>query len=166
MKNARVALAFAGGYLFGRGHRVRSALALAGVAAGKRLASGRAPAGAEQLKSTELGRLAREVRGQLMSAGRTAAMSAASNRIDSLSDRLEKRASSLRSGPDGAKAEKPQKPQKPQKSEEAESEAANEGREDKAASRSRGNKPKKSADRPSKAKKETGAGGSGRRSQG
>ncbi|WP_050799750.1 hypothetical protein [Streptomyces himastatinicus] len=100
MKNSQVALAFTGGYLFGRGHRVGLAVTLAGMAAGRRLASGHLPGGMQELASSEIGRL----RGQLVSAGRSAALSAASHRMDALSDRLEQRASSLRPnghGPDG-----------------------------------------------------------------
>ncbi|MEU0845084.1 hypothetical protein ABZ370_37230 [Streptomyces sp. NPDC005962] len=104
MKNGQVALAFTGGYLFGRGHRVGLALTLAGMAAGRRIASGHLPGGVQDLASSEIGRL----RGQLVSAGRSAALSAASHRMDALSDRLEERASSLRPnghGPDGHKAD-------------------------------------------------------------
>ncbi|MFI0776592.1 hypothetical protein [Streptomyces sp. NPDC021212] len=100
MKNGQVALAFTGGYLFGRGHRVGLALTLAGMAAGRRLTSGHLPGGVQDLASSEIGRL----RGELVSAGRSAALSAASHRMDALSDRLERRASSLRPdghGPDG-----------------------------------------------------------------
>jgi hypothetical protein len=104
MKNGQVALAFTGGYLFGRGHKVGLALTLAGMAAGKRLASGHLPGGVQELASSEIGRL----RGQLVSAGRSAALSAASHRMDALSDRLEHSASALRPnghGPDGHKAD-------------------------------------------------------------
>lgn len=99
MKNGQVALAFAGGYLFGRGHKVGWALTLAGMAAGRRLTSGHVPEAVQGLASSEIGRL----REQLVSAGRSAALSAASHRMDALSDRLERRATSLRPnghGPD------------------------------------------------------------------
>ncbi|MEU1804660.1 hypothetical protein [Streptomyces sp. NPDC019937] len=104
MKNGQVALAFTSGYLFGRGHKVGWALTLAGMAAGRRLASGHVPDAVQGLASSEIGRL----RGQLVSAGRSAALSAASHRMDALSDRLEQRASSLRPnghGPDGQAAD-------------------------------------------------------------
>lgn len=104
MKSSQTALAFTGGYLFGRGHKVGLALTLAGMAAGRRLASGHLPGGMQELASSEIGRL----RGQLVSAGRSAALSAASHRMDALSDRLEHRAASLRPnghGPDGHKAD-------------------------------------------------------------
>ncbi|WP_159043277.1 hypothetical protein [Streptomyces sp. NBRC 110028] len=101
---SEAALAFTGGYLFGRGHKVGLALTLAGMAAGRRLASGHLPGGMQELASSEIGRL----RGQLVSAGRSAALSAASHRMDALSDRLEERAASLRPnghGPDEHKAD-------------------------------------------------------------
>ncbi|MFF7651330.1 hypothetical protein ACFZCY_15975 [Streptomyces sp. NPDC007983] len=104
MKNGQVALAFTSGYLFGRGHKVGWALTLAGMAAGRRLTSGHVPDAVQGLASSEIGRL----RGQLVSAGRSAALSAASHRMDALSDRLEQRASSLRPnghGPDGQAAD-------------------------------------------------------------
>ncbi|MFI0817639.1 hypothetical protein ACH4TX_14220 [Streptomyces sp. NPDC021098] len=104
MKSGQTALAFTGGYLFGRGHKVGLALTLAGMAAGRRLASGNLPGGIQDLASSEIGRL----RGQLVSAGRSAALSAASHRMDALSDRLEHRAESLRPnghGPDGHEAD-------------------------------------------------------------
>lgn len=102
--NGQVALAFTGGYLLGRGHRVRSAIALAGLTAGRRFVMGRGMS-PERLMSSELGKLSHEVRHQLMAAGRSAAVSAASQRIDALSDRLEKRASALRSGSAGPKGD-------------------------------------------------------------
>ncbi|GDY58709.1 hypothetical protein SVIO_093320 [Streptomyces violaceusniger] len=107
MKNSRVALAFVSGYLFGRGHRGTLVLGLAGLAAGKRLSSGISPPGAQQLKSSELGRLGQEIGGRLVSAGREAAMSAASHRMDALSDRLERRAETLRTGGAGAGDRRP-----------------------------------------------------------
>ncbi|OMI34852.1 hypothetical protein [Streptomyces sparsogenes] len=102
--NGQVALAFTGGYLLGRGHRVRSAIALAGLTAGRRFVTGRGMS-PERLMSSELGKLSHEVRHQLMAAGRSAAVSAASHRIDALSDRLEQRASALRSGSAGPKGD-------------------------------------------------------------
>ncbi|MEU4893886.1 hypothetical protein AB0B12_15595 [Streptomyces sp. NPDC044780] len=120
MKNCHVALAFISGYLFGRGHKGTLVLALAGLAVGKRLTSGISPPGAEQLKSSELGRLGQEIGGRLVAAGREAAMSAASDRIDALSDRLEQRASSLRTHaagdrePEAGKHEEHEEPEEPE----------------------------------------------------
>ncbi|TLS44530.1 hypothetical protein FE633_19695 [Streptomyces montanus] len=191
--NGQVGLAFASGYLMGRNHRMRLALTLAGVAAGKRLVSGQAPAGLGQVKSSELGKITHEVRSQLVSAGRTAAVSAASQRIDALSDRLEARATSLRAvpGADGEQKaeeepdEKASQKAAPEKGkaerdkaqgEKAQGDKARdeegEGRtkkpraEARKAARSRTAPQKKSSDRPAAARKKTAAGGSARRSRG
>ncbi|MET7761369.1 hypothetical protein ABZS71_04765 [Streptomyces sp. NPDC005393] len=182
MKNGRVALVFTSGYLFGRGHK-RTALMLAGLAAGKQLGSCRAPGGVGRLKSSELGKLGNKVGRQLVSAGRSAAMSAASHRIDALSDRMERRASMLRSGSEGREREEPAA-----EDEEREESEEDEEREEEAASRRsggderrggerrggerrggerRGSKPpQKPADRPAKGQKKTTAGGSERRAKG
>jgi hypothetical protein len=97
------------GYALGRTHKMRWALALAGItAAGKGLGAGRLAAGAA--KSPELSRLTQDVRSQLMSAGRKAVVATASNRIDSLSDRLQSRAESLRAKPDTEETEEPEEP--------------------------------------------------------
>jgi hypothetical protein len=109
MKNGQVALALTAGYALGRTHKMRWALALAGItAAGKGLGAGRLAAGAA--KSPELSRLTQDVRSQLMSAGRKAVVATASNRIDSLSDRLQSRAESLRAKPDTEETEEPEEP--------------------------------------------------------
>ncbi|MFE1931858.1 hypothetical protein ACFW95_16080 [Streptomyces sp. NPDC059474] len=142
MKNARVALAFVSGYLFGRGHRGTLILGLAGLAAGKRL-SGMSPPGAQALKSSELGKLGQEIGSRLVSAGREAAMSAASNRIDALSDRLEHRATALRTGGAGG----------------GEPEAGEHGEPDEHEEREprerTGKQQRKPADRPAQARKRT-----------
>ncbi|GAA1672263.1 hypothetical protein [Streptomyces yatensis] len=170
MKNCRVALAFVSGYLFGRGHRGTLVLGLAGLAAGKRLSSGISPPGAQQLKSSEFGKLGQEIGGRLVTAGREAAMSAASRRMDALSDRLEQRASTLRTG--GAEGQEPaaREHEKPGGHEEHEE---REERERGGAARSREGEPRertgkqqrKPADRPAQARKRTGSEGPARRSQ-
>ncbi len=96
MKSGQVALALAGGYLLGRFHKMRLALAVAGVAAGKRLRQngGGLPTGL--LKSPEMERLAQDIRGELLKAGRAAAVSAVGTRINELSDRMGERAAAIR----------------------------------------------------------------------
>ncbi|MEU7244752.1 hypothetical protein [Streptomyces sparsogenes] len=179
--NGQVALAFTSGYLCGRGHRMRSALALAGLAAGKRLVAGRGAGGPEGLMSSELGKLSHEVRGQLMAAGRSAAMSAASHRIDALSDRLEQRATALRSGSNGQKGDEGSKGSKGSK-EADEGEEGKEAREPKTRAEGRGaergsgreerargereTRHKRTADRPDRPGKKAGAGESERRGRG
>ncbi|GAB2597032.1 hypothetical protein GCM10027168_32310 [Streptomyces capparidis] len=103
MNNARMALALAGGYALGRTRKMRWALTVAGVAAGRK-AKARGLA-TEVLKSPEIDRLTRELREQVLSAGRTAAVATAGRRMEALSDRLQSRAESLRPGsPDGGPA--------------------------------------------------------------
>ena len=172
--NGQVGLALAGGYLMGRRHKMRLALTLAGMAAGRRLASGRPTAGLGQAKSSELGKLTKEVRGQLVSAGRTAAVSAASQRIDALSDRLEARATSLRAAPGESEAEEepPERPTRktaPERETTRDTEGEGGERRSKAQARepARAHPVKhKSSDRPAAAKKKTGAQGPARRSRG
>ncbi|MFE9065171.1 hypothetical protein [Streptomyces violaceusniger] len=142
MKNSRVALAFVSGYLFGRGHRGTLVLGLAGLAAGKRL-SGISPPGAQALKSSELGKLGQEIGSRLVSAGREAAMSAASSRIDALSDRLEHRATALRTGGAGGGEPEAGEDEEPDEQEEREPRERT------------GKQQRKSADRPAQARKRT-----------
>ncbi|MFD8332663.1 hypothetical protein ACFV42_08360 [Streptomyces solisilvae] len=169
MKNSRVALAFVSGYLFGRGHRGALVLGLAGLAAGKRLTSGFSPPGAQQLKSSELGRLGQDIGNRLVSAGREAALSAASNRMDALSDRLERRAETLRTGgvggrePEAGDHEEPEEPEEPEEHEERARGSAARTRE--GAPRERTGKQRKPADHPARTRKRTGSEGPARRSQ-
>jgi hypothetical protein len=97
-----------GGYVLGRSKKTRMALLLALAAAG----GGKLPFGPEDLlrKSPlggQLDQLAGDLRGQVMDAGMSMAKKAASNRIDSLSDRLQDRADTLRGtgAPRGEEAE-------------------------------------------------------------
>ena len=165
MKNAQVALALAGGYLLGRLHKMRWALALAGVAAGKRLrADGLLPTGV--LKSPEMERLAKDIRGELLSAGRTAAVAAVGTRINELSDRMGERAASLREPSDSAEGgdegeEAPRRHKTPR------SGSAKSGRVSRGRSRAEGSskssgtstKPSSSGSRSRKAAREEGSGG-------
>ncbi|MGW7690009.1 hypothetical protein ACWGMA_14225 [Streptomyces asiaticus] len=166
MKNSRVALAFASGYLFGRGHRGTLVLGLAGLAAGKRLSSGISPPGAQQLKSSELGRLGQDIGSRLVSAGREAAMSAASHRMDALSDRLERRAATLRTGGAGDREPEAGDDEKPEEHEErGERERGSAARSREGGSRERTGRQRKPADRPAQTRKRTGSEGPARRSQ-
>ncbi|WP_051886067.1 hypothetical protein [Streptomyces hygroscopicus] len=161
MKNCRVMLAFVSGYLFGRGHKGTLVLALAGLAAGKRLASGISPPGVEQLKSSELGRLGQDIGSRLVSAGREAAMSAASNRIDALSDQLERRAASLRTGgaggrtPEAEERAEPEEPEEGEEPEEHEHERGSTARSREGGSRERTGQQRRPADRPAQTRKRT-----------
>ncbi|WP_432585517.1 hypothetical protein ABVG11_04720 [Streptomyces sp. HD1123-B1] len=186
---SEAALAFASGYLFGRRRRMRWAMALAGMAAGKRLASGRVPVSTDALPTAEIGKVGRDVRGTLVSAGRSAVVSAASNRMEALSDRMERRAGTLRNGRDtSGTSEEPEEREpsgkrqaKGKESRDKEGKGqAGKGKRSKGAARERkdtsGSRPggrgrngsgqRKSADRPAKARKQSESSGSGRRSQG
>jgi hypothetical protein len=123
----QVAGAIGVGYLLGRTHKMRLALALGTAAATGQL--GRAPGalmqrGAKALTSSGgLGQVA-EPGQRLLEAGKTAAMAAVTSRIDVMSDRLHERADALRApsvpGVGQQEAEQPQEaPAQGQKATEA-----------------------------------------------
>ncbi|WP_413805664.1 hypothetical protein [Streptomyces sp. OE57] len=165
MKNSRVALAFASGYLFGRGHRGTLVLGLASLAAGKRLSSGISPPSAQQLKSSELGKLGQDIGSRLVSAGRDAAMSAASNRMDALSDRLERRAATLRTGGAGDREPEAGEHEEPAEHDDEREERGSAARSREAGQRERAGGQRKPTDRPAQTRKRTGSEGPARRSQ-
>ncbi|WP_063917731.1 hypothetical protein [Nocardia niwae] len=89
----RIALGVGIGYLLGRTRKMRFAMSLAGAAMARRSAGtpgGLLERGTELLRSTpELTRITDTVRDELVGAVRSAAVTAASNRIDALSNRLQ-----------------------------------------------------------------------------
>ncbi|MFI7664666.1 hypothetical protein [Nocardia sp. NPDC049526] len=93
---ARIAIGVGIGYVLGRTRKMRFALALAGAAMSRR--STGMPAellerGTSLLKSSqELTQITDTVKGELVGAVRSAAVTAASNRIDALNARLQQRA--------------------------------------------------------------------------
>jgi hypothetical protein len=95
---ARVAVGVAGGYFLGRTKKMKVALMLGGMAAGRR-AGGRTELLAQGAKllgqSPELARLTEEIRGRLLEAGKGAAMAVAARQVESLTDRVGKRVESL-----------------------------------------------------------------------
>lgn len=94
-----VALALSGGYILGRTKKMKLALMVAGMAAGSRLPinpSELAKRGANALQSSEeVGKLVDLARTGLVDAGKAAAVSAASSRIEAISGRLADRAAKL-----------------------------------------------------------------------
>ncbi|MGP3949974.1 hypothetical protein [Streptomyces sp. 7N604] len=130
MKNGQAAMAIAGGYVLGRRRKTRLALALAALAARRGLGGQGGGRAGELLKSPELSRLTKNLRGELLAAGKAAAAGAVSNRVDSLSDRLEQRATSLRTGPPGEK----QKEQEQNEQEQNEHEEEGKGEEERTSS--------------------------------
>lgn len=95
----RIALGVGIGYFLGRTRKMRFAMSLAGAAMARRSAGapgGLLERGTELLRSTpELTRITDTVRDELVGAVRSAAVTAASNRIDALSDRLQQGATVL-----------------------------------------------------------------------
>ncbi|MFI6362218.1 hypothetical protein ACIBG0_05660 [Nocardia sp. NPDC050630] len=93
---ARIAIGVGIGYVLGRTRKMRFALALAGAAMSRRSAgvSGELlEQGTSLLKSSpELAQITDTVKGELLGAVRSAAVTAASNRIDALNARLQQRA--------------------------------------------------------------------------
>lgn len=95
---ARVALGVIGGYFLGRTKKMKLAMMLGGMAAGRR-AGGPGEllrTGSKLLNSSpELARLTDEVRGRLLEAGKGAALAVAARQVESLTDRVGKRVESL-----------------------------------------------------------------------
>lgn len=98
---ARVALGVAGGYLLGRTKKMKLALMLGGMAAGRR-AGGPGELLSQGSKlldaSPELSRLVGDVRGRLLDAGKDAVMALAVRQVEALTDRVGKRVESLSGG--------------------------------------------------------------------
>jgi len=103
---AKVAAAVASGYLLGRTKKLRLAITVGGLLAGKRIATD--PRGiVHQLngmieQNPELSRLSGQVRGKLVQAGRDAAIAAASQRLNKVSDSIRGRTDKLLAGPGDA----------------------------------------------------------------
>ncbi|MEU3498840.1 hypothetical protein ABZ747_35805 [Kitasatospora cineracea] len=97
MKNSKLAAAVVGGYFLGRWHKARWALALAGLAAGKRISTNPGVLIGQLLESSpQLRGLVDEMRGDLTEAGKNAVVAAASNRMGSLTDRLQQQTEAVR----------------------------------------------------------------------
>ncbi|MEU5841010.1 hypothetical protein [Rhodococcus sp. NPDC047139] len=100
---ARVALGVGIGYFLGRTKKMRLAMMLAGAGV-----TGKLPSNPQEVlqrsasmlgSSPEINKITESVRGELMNAARAAAVTAASNRIDAINERLQARAGG--SGADG-----------------------------------------------------------------
>src|ERR687898_953552 len=95
---ARVALGVAGGYFLGRTKKMKLALALAGMAAGKRAGGpGQILAQGTKLlgQSPEVTRLTDELRGRLLDAGKGAAVAIATRQVEALTERVVQRVGDL-----------------------------------------------------------------------
>jgi hypothetical protein len=94
----RVALGVAGGYFLGRTKKMKLAMMLGGMAAGRRAGGpGELLAQGSKLleRSPELAALTDQIRGRLIDAGKGAAMAVAARQVESLTDRVGKRVESL-----------------------------------------------------------------------
>ena len=95
---ARVALGVAGGYFLGRTKKMKLALMLGGMAAGRRAGGpGELLAQGQRLlnSSPELSALSDQVRGRLLDAGKGAVMAVAAKQVSSLTEKGGKRVESL-----------------------------------------------------------------------
>jgi hypothetical protein len=99
MDNGRIAAAIIGGYLLGRTKKMKFAIMVGGALMGKKVPTDPAAllklAGSVVDKSPELQRLDAAVRGRLMEAGKDAALSVASSRMEALTDNLVNRVENL-----------------------------------------------------------------------
>jgi hypothetical protein len=95
---ARVAMGVAGGYFLGRTKKMKLALMLGGMAAGRR-AGGPAQLLAQGTKllgqSPELARLTDEISGRLLDAGKGAAVAVATRQVEALTERVVNRVGTL-----------------------------------------------------------------------
>jgi hypothetical protein len=106
MKTGTLGAAVVTGYVLGRFHKMKWALAIAAIAGGKRLAGKQGnPLGqaSELAKSVGLEQLTGDLRGRLVEAGKAAAVSAVSSKIDSVSEGLRSRSDSLRGDGQGGR---------------------------------------------------------------
>ncbi len=113
---SQIAVAVVGGYFLGRSRKTRLAALLALLAAGGKIPIDQR----ELLRKTPLGapleKLTGDLKGQIVDAGMNVAKRAASNRIDSFSDKLQQRADTLRTPrPGGAAEEEDEEEQRPQR---------------------------------------------------
>lgn len=102
---ARLGLAVTAGYVLGRFHKMKWALAVAALVGRGRLPRG--PGGLLQqgakllTSSPELTKLTGEAKGRLVDAGKAAAVAAVSSKINSLSDGLRERSDTMRAASAG-----------------------------------------------------------------
>lgn len=99
MNTGQAAMAVTGGYVLGRLHKARWAMALTGAMVGRRLRAqggegGESAGGA--LRSAGAGKLTDSLRGGVAAAGKAAALAALAHRMDAISDRLAEQTANLR----------------------------------------------------------------------
>lgn len=99
-RGPQVATAVAVGYALGRSRKMKLALMVGGVVLGRRMGNPKellAKAGGAVAGSSEVSELSNVLRDRLVDAAKTAAVAAASNKLDSLGDNLSERAAKIRS---------------------------------------------------------------------
>ncbi|WP_406410022.1 hypothetical protein OG923_15465 [Streptomyces halstedii] len=147
-----VALAVAGGYVLGRTKKAKLALALGSLVAGRRLGLNPQDLLTQGFKKvTELPQfqeLSVEVKGQLLTAARTAATAMANRRIEGLVDSLRERTEGLR-GPGEAKDEDEEREEERGRDEEPEEEEPAPSRRKSGTETDRSRKPAPPKSRPS-----------------
>lgn len=136
----QMALAVGAGYMLGRTHKMKLALMLAGAGASSRFPSGSlgvlGQAGKLLADSPEVAKLGGAVRKELMNAAKTAAVTAASHRIDSLNSRLQSGGDEAAGGK-GAKRRRHEEPEDDYDDEYTEDETAEEDEAEEEAPRAR-----------------------------
>lgn len=127
---ARVAMGVAGGYFLGRTKKMKLALMLGGMAAGRQAGGpGELLAQGSKLlgRSPELTQLVDQVRGRLLEAGKVAAVAAATRQVEGLTERVGRRVESLGDVAGGRPGDKSDS--EPAETDEAEPEEAEESAE-------------------------------------
>jgi hypothetical protein len=105
--STKIALAVLGGYALGRRKKAKMALLLGSALVGKRLdmrSLGKEVMG-RLSESPEVGRIVDDVRGEMLSTGRAAAMAALSRPLENIADRLEERTAGLTGAPSKGRRE-------------------------------------------------------------
>jgi len=135
----RIGMAVGLGYLLGRTRKGRLALMLVGVGATGRFGKGPAALvkqGVDVLGSSpEVKTLTETARGRLVEAGKAAAVSAVSNRVGTLTGKIEERTGTLTSAPLGGQAEQTDDDTDTSEDEREEQGEGEEGDDEKAAER-------------------------------
>ncbi|GAA5004523.1 hypothetical protein [Actinopolymorpha pittospori] len=158
--SSKIALAVVGGYVLGRRKKVKMALLLGSALVGRHLdvrSLGKEVLG-RLAGSPEVGRIVGDVRGEMMSTGRAAAVAVLSRPLDNLADRLEERTSRLAGAPPkGRREDEDEDDEYEDRAEDQEEEKEEEPE------RGRGEEEEEAPRRRRAARRESGYGGSERR---
>ena len=102
MKSPHIATAVAIGYVLGRSKKMKLAITIGGLMAGRRMGGSGSVVeqGAKLVGGSQLSKLTGEIRERLADAAREAAVAAVTHKIDEVGQNLSRRASGIRSGAD------------------------------------------------------------------